>query len=575
MRSPRQSPIGIVILAGLVTGVVVASTRHDAEGATKARRPVVALFDVEPSGAFLDSGGVGRLTALMSARLRSRFDVVVMSAMGPGKGIGSGDDDPSSCRETDCRVGLARKVKASRMMIGQVIELGGAGCQVKLELIDVKQGTPEAGGSATGKCDEESLLESCERAVRVLLGEGEQASSFVTGGSTAGPVASPKIGAMAEASGFLVIRTPVAGAVIRVDGREVGRSPVQLELEPGTYLVEADMGPRFHTARRVVELTSGGARIELAPREAFGSLTVRSEPSGAEVRLDGRVVGRTPLIDFECAGGVRAMEVALADHLTVSESVEVIDGRSVERRVVLAPSKGTLMVESTPPGALVHLDGRDTGQRTPCTLGGLAVGRQKLALNLEGYAPDSFEIELDGRGATRVHRELLARQGLMLVLIEDPKGGSLECPIMLDGNLVGLAPWKGTVQARRHDITVECIEGRASQVVEVPADDRVRVVLVVGDGVGQGRVAAPDATPRESVPKEMTERQPASVAVPEPGPIPIPEPDAIPAPKPWYRKWWPWAILGGAVLAGTGLALGLTLGQDDAGVKGTGRIDWR
>lgn len=580
MRSAFPSSVDWAVLVGLVVCIVACPTWHDVWGAPGPGRPVVALFDIEASGTFMRPGGAGRLSALMAARLRSRFDVVLMSSVETGKLRGRGGGDPTSCRDLACRVGLARGLNASKVLVGQAIDMGAGRCRISLELIDTRKGTQEATGSATGNCDEESLLGVCERATRMLLREeGAGATSGVevsaAASSSPGPAeAISPIVALVEESGFLVIRTPIAGAAIRVDGREVGRSPLQLELKPGSYLVEADMGERYHPARRVVELTSAGARIELAPREAFGLLTVKSDPTGAEVRLDGRTVGTTPLIDYECAGGVKAMEVLLADYLTVSEPVEVIDGRTVERKLVLSPSRGTVVVESSPPGASVLLDGKDTGQRTPCTLVGLAMGRQKLALRLDGYAADSFEVDLAGGGTARVHRELLARQGLMLVLIEDANGGSMECPVMLDGNLVGLAPWKGTVQARPHDVSVECLEGRASQVVNVLPDERARVVLVVGEGAEHRRPAPPSASAKEAKAKEAIVREAPVAAEAQPYPMPD-EPAAVPARTSWYRKWWPWAILGGAVLAGTGLALGLTLGKEDARINGTGRIDWR
>lgn len=163
-------------------------------------------------------------------------------------------------------------------------------------------------------------------------------------------------------------------------------------------------------------------------------------------------------------------------------------------------------------------------------------------VTLDGHAPKESGMDLDGTGTHRTHQKLSVRQGLLLVRVEDSNGATLECPIMLDGVPIGLAPWKGTVLARRHEVSVSCAEHRpAVQVVDVASGDRVRVVLVVN---GKG-----DSPPYD-VPGSPTR-------------------------KAWYQKWWPWAILSGAVLAGTGLAVGLTLDKNDGRVEGTGRIDWR
>jgi serine/threonine protein kinase len=97
--------------------------------------------------------------------------------------------------------------------------------------------------------------------------------------------------------GTLVIATTPAGATLKVDGKELDeRSPAVTRLAPGVHEVEAVM-PHFLSARRarleVKPASSDIVRIALA-RDVY-KLSVSSEPSGAQVYLDGYAMGTTPM----------------------------------------------------------------------------------------------------------------------------------------------------------------------------------------------------------------------------------------------------------------------------------------
>jgi len=73
-----------------------------------------------------------------------------------------------------------------------------------------------------------------------------------------------------------------------------------------------------------------------------GSLVVNSRPSGARVFVNGRSVGRTPLVLRNQTAGSRAVRVALDGYVPWSSAVQVIADTETHLRAEL---------KEQPPGA--------------------------------------------------------------------------------------------------------------------------------------------------------------------------------------------------------------------------------
>jgi serine/threonine protein kinase len=147
--------------------------------------------------------------------------------------------------------------------------------------------------------------------------------------------------AAAEAPGTLVVTTNPAGVPVVVDGQARGVTPLTVELAPGTHelKLEAEGGPRVIpftvTAGSVVSQT-----LEL-PRVAptTGQLSIRSEPPGARVSVDGTPRGTTPLVVDGLAPG--AHRIALeSDVSSVTQEVTVEAGATASLVVPMTTPQG-------------------------------------------------------------------------------------------------------------------------------------------------------------------------------------------------------------------------------------------
>ncbi|HZS36173.1 MAG TPA: PEGA domain-containing protein [Polyangia bacterium] len=89
----------------------------------------------------------------------------------------------------------------------------------------------------------------------------------------------------------LAIAVTPAGAWVTVDDRRRRRAPFTLDVEPGPHAITVER-PRYATACLQVQAPG---ELEVPLVRPTAQLLIRSTAPGAEVRLDGHAVGRTPL----------------------------------------------------------------------------------------------------------------------------------------------------------------------------------------------------------------------------------------------------------------------------------------
>lgn len=122
-------------------------------------------------------------------------------------------------------------------------------------------------------------------------------------------------------------------------------------------------------------------------RKRIARVRIACSVAGAEVRVRGVVVGKTPLREpVEVNAGATELEV-IADGYFIYRSTPVLPGEVVtDVQVTLSPRSvtGLLRIQSTPAGASVKMDGGAVGV-TPAEIT-LNPGTHELRLSLSGYS---------------------------------------------------------------------------------------------------------------------------------------------------------------------------------------------
>ncbi|HEV2021747.1 MAG TPA: PEGA domain-containing protein, partial [Terriglobales bacterium] len=138
-------------------------------------------------------------------------------------------------------------------------------------------------------------------------------------------------------------------------------------------------------------------RAAAAPVEApaaTGGLSLDSSPQGAEVQIDGRHEPGwvTPFTVTGLAVGGHTVSFSKPGHTGVSRTAQVAAGQNAILAVPMAELAATISVNSTPAGANVILDGRDTGKVTPAQIV-VAKGSHTVAVRKPGYLDASGTLE--------------------------------------------------------------------------------------------------------------------------------------------------------------------------------------
>jgi hypothetical protein len=129
-------------------------------------------------------------------------------------------------------------------------------------------------------------------------------------------------------TGTLVVESKPPGAEVLVNGATRGRTPLQLSLPPGAHRLELVNG----TERRTVpiSITAGGQasqyfELQQQPVTANGQLSVRTDPPGARVTVDGQPRGVAPVLVADLAPGPHTVVVE-SDAGSVQQAVNIEAG---------------------------------------------------------------------------------------------------------------------------------------------------------------------------------------------------------------------------------------------------------
>ena len=245
-------------------------------------------------------------------------------------------------------------------------------------------------------------------------------------------------------------------------------------------------------------------RIGAEAREAWSppgdSATVvgfASDPAGAVVIVDGRVVCQGTPCSRELPVGVAVVTMQKERHLPRQEVVEFARrGPPLKLKWTLDPDFGWLTVTSTPPGLPVTINGKPAG-RTPIAGSELAPGSHEVRISDPRYYELGDRVVL-ARGEKRtVTLAPDPREGAILVSARDADSNAVAARVLLDGVEAGTTPCTIKVLIGRHAIAArldgaqwaDTVQVAERQVVTVRA--RMHRVAPAFPGPGIGGAAGP------------------------------------------------------------------------------------
>jgi hypothetical protein len=187
-----------------------------------------------------------------------------------------------------------------------------------LTIADIKPGEHIVGGRKL-------RFKQQEQTVRVAAGE----NAIVSFRMEIAPVDRPHAA--------LKVQSTIPNAEVFVDGSSLGRAPVdRTDLDPGKHYVVVHRDG-FTDFKREVVLVENQPVALVADLSATGALRILSTPEGAEVRLDGELIGRTPVQHEGVTSGDHIVEFRLLGYFDHKETMKVEGGREKVFSVDLKP----------------------------------------------------------------------------------------------------------------------------------------------------------------------------------------------------------------------------------------------
>lgn len=180
-------------------------------------------------------------------------------------------------------------------------------------------------------------------------------------------------------------------ASVAVNGKTVGVIPTQTQVAPGRHQVVVTK-EGFDRWEQWVEATEGQKvtyQVVLVKQAAAkGEILVTSNPSGANVSINGKVHGVTPTVVEALSPGPYLVEVTQNDFLRFSQTVNVESGKRAILDAQLQKEKGDtgeLKVLADQEDAEVLVNGSPVG-KAPLTLPGVKPGTHLVeARNARGF----------------------------------------------------------------------------------------------------------------------------------------------------------------------------------------------
>jgi hypothetical protein len=175
----------------------------------------------------------------------------------------------------------------------------------------------------------------------------------------------------------------------------VAAAPEPTQIEPAAPVEEPERAPVRAVAAAPKGRNSKKKGAVAAVAAALpGQMMVESTPAGAQVQVDGRTDPSwvTPFTVAGLAPGQHSIIVSKAGFSSDSRSIDVTSGNRASVQIRLSQMMATLAVSSTPAGASVLVDGKNTSKVTPAQIS-VDKGQHVIIVRKTGYIDESTTVQ--------------------------------------------------------------------------------------------------------------------------------------------------------------------------------------
>ena len=290
----------------------------------------------------------------------------------------------------ECLVQIGEQLGADYLVNGEILDLGD-GYQIFITIIDIEEGKFY-----------ESVKAQTERTSRGIVNGIEELAREITRKISLKSAPKPMMQQLGQITtsvktyGSIDIISEPAGADILIDLVEYGVTPKtieQIETGPHDLILNYPGYERLQKRIMVMENQTISVSEYLVPKT--GSLSILTEPSGANVYLDNITKGQTPLNLMNLPVRDYIIRVELQDYQIIERRISVQYNENTTQKYDLEPLPGKLSLFTTPGLVTININGkRYTSGSNGIASIELPVGKYILEVSKDGYEPMQRQVSI-------------------------------------------------------------------------------------------------------------------------------------------------------------------------------------
>jgi hypothetical protein len=232
--------------------------------------------------------------------------------------------------------------------------------------------------------------------------------------------------------GTITVDSYPSQAEVYINGEHIGTTPLSKSLKIGKYIVEVKK-EGYKVYSKEIEIKIGKETIVIANLERMvGGLSIKTEPDGANVYIDGKNYGTTPIEIYDIEIGKHEVLITKEGYKSLIKEVEIKD-EVIEISEVLVKGVSKAYINSNPKGATVLIDGKEVG-KTPLEIKEISLGRHFVTLKALGY--EEMTKTIDVKEDVNTFTFNLIQLNHALIVESEPQGAT----VYLDDVIKGITP---------------------------------------------------------------------------------------------------------------------------------------
>lgn len=185
--------------------------------------------------------------------------------------------------------------------------------------------------------------------------------------------------------GKLIVESVPNSATVYLNDKLVGNTPFQADMEEGKYELKLTKSGYADISKTVIVPKSSELKEKLTLPILPGSIEINSNPPKAQVSINGKSHGSTPLIIAKLQPGSYDISVSMPNFDVQNRKVEIIPGQKIVVDFELSQNTSGIDMIVNPPGVEIYMNGQKIGVSEKAETGPLSKLISLRGLNAGTY----------------------------------------------------------------------------------------------------------------------------------------------------------------------------------------------